>query len=71
METLANAVVGQAYEIKQVQTDDEELKGFLFTLGCFEGQSVTVVSHLDKNFVISVKDARYTIDDMLADVIII
>jgi len=57
--------------IKEVKTDDEELKNFLFTLGCYEGETVTVLSVVSDNLVISVKDARYSIDKDLAEAIIV
>lgn len=68
---LSNAEVSKEYLIKDVQTEDEELKNFLFSLGCFKGESVTVISVLAENFVISVKDARYSIDADLARAIIV
>ncbi|NLM57604.1 MAG: ferrous iron transport protein A [Clostridium sp.] len=68
---LANAQVNKEYVIKEVKTDDEELKNFLFTLGCYEGETVTVLSVVSDNLVISVKDARYSIDKDLAEAIIV
>ncbi len=68
---LAEAQINKEYVIKDVKTDDEELKSFLFTLGCYEGETVTVLSVLSENYVISVKDARYSIDVELANAIII
>ncbi|HPD00140.1 MAG TPA: FeoA family protein [Acetivibrio sp.] len=71
MTNLANAQVNKEYMIKEVKTDDEELKSFLFTLGCYEGETVTVLSVLGGNLVISVKDARYSIDRDLAKAIVV
>jgi len=68
---LANAQINKEYVIKAVNTDDEELKNFLFTLGCYEGEKVTVLSILGDNYIISVKDARYSIDRELAEAIMI
>ncbi|WP_105617433.1 FeoA family protein [Vallitalea okinawensis] len=68
---LANAEIDREYIIKDVQTNDEEMKNFLFTLGCYAGETVTVLSVLAENYVISVKDARYSIDSDLAETIII
>jgi len=68
---LANAELNREYIIKEVKTNDEEMKNFLFTLGCYEGQVVTVISTLGENYVISVKNARYSIDKDLAEAIII
>lgn len=67
--TLKNATVGREYTIKRIETFDEELDAFLFSLGCYEGESITVVSHKRGGCVVSIKDARYSIDSQLADVI--
>lgn len=67
---LACAKINKDYIIKEVRTDDEEIKNFLFTLGCYEGERVTIRSILAENYVISVKDARYSIDKDLAEAII-
>lgn len=71
MMNLAKAKINTEYIIKEVKTNDEELKSFLFTLGCYEGETVTVLSAFSENYVISVKDARYSIDKDLAEAIII
>ncbi|MCT4563672.1 MAG: ferrous iron transport protein A [Maledivibacter sp.] len=71
MKNLSEAKVDVEYIIKRVETDDEEMKSFLFTLGCYEGEKVTVISILAENYVISIKDARYSIDSELAQAIII
>ena len=57
--TLLDALDGQEYIIKQINTDDEELNAFLFSLGCYVGEPVTVVSHLKGGCVVSIKDGRY------------
>lgn len=67
--TLKEAQEGKEYLIKNINTDDEELNSFLFTLGCYSGQPITVVSHRSQGCVISVKDARYNIDYNLAQAI--
>jgi len=69
--TLANAEINREYIIKEIRTKDLELLDFLFTLGCYEGEVVTVISNLAANYVISVKDARYSIGEELAKVIIV
>ena len=71
MKNLSEAEVDVEYTIKYIETDDEEMKSFLFTLGCYEGEKVTVISLLAENYVISVKDARYSIDSELAEAIIV
>ena len=74
--TLLDALDGQEYIIKQINTDDEELNAFLFSLGCYVGEPgcyvgepVTVVSHLKGGCVVSIKDGRYNIDNQLASAI--
>lgn len=67
--TLKEAVEGNEYIIQQVETEDEELSAFLFSLGCYSGEAVTVVSHLKSGCVISIKDGRYNIDNQLAEAI--
>lgn len=69
--TLAEAQVGEEYIIKKIATEDEELDAFLFTLGCYSGEPVTVISHLRRACVIAIKDGRYTIDRELASVIMV
>lgn len=66
---LAKAIISEEYIIKEINTDDEEIKSFLFTLGCYEGEKITVISKLADNFVVSVKDSRYSIDTELAQAI--
>ena len=68
---LTNAQEGKEYMIQSIDTDDEELNAFLFSLGCYSGEPITVVSHLKNSCVVSIKDARYNIDRNLAEAIII
>ena len=69
--TLLEAQEGEEYIIKEILTDDEEMDAFLFSLGCYSGEPITVVSRLKKTCVVSIKDGRYTIDNLLAEAIII
>ena len=69
--TLRDAVEGQEYTINAIETDDEELDAFLFSLGCYSGETITVVSRKKNNCVVSIKDGRYSIDNQLAEAIII
>ena len=64
--TLMDANIGEEYIIKNIATDDEELNSFLFSLGCYSGEPITVVSRKRKNCTVSIKDARYNIDNDLA-----
>lgn len=68
---LAEAQIGVEYIIREIQTDDEELDGFLFTLGCYSGEPISVVSRRRGTCVVSIKDGRYNIDNQLAEAILI
>ena len=67
--TLVDANVGQEYIIKDIVTDDEELDAFLFSLGGYSGEPITVINHIKGGCVVSIKDARYNIDNDLAQAI--
>ena len=69
--TLKNAETGKEYIIKSINTEDEELDAFLFSLGCYSGEAVTVVFHLKSMSIVNIKDSRYSIDNHLAEAIII
>lgn len=69
--SLAKAQEGKEYIIQSIDADDEELKAFLFSLGCYSGEPITVVSHRRGGCVVSIKDARYNIDHQLAEAIMI
>ena len=69
--TLNNAQEGREYIIQRIETDDEELDAFLFSLGCYSGEPITVVSRRRGSCVVSSKDGRYNIDEQLADAIIV
>lgn len=66
---LRSAVEGQEYIIKNISTNDEELDSFLFTLGCYSGEPITVVSRKRSGCVVSIKEGRYSIDNPLAEAI--
>ena len=69
--SLAEANVGEEYIIKDLVTDDEELESFLFSLGCYSGEPITVVARKRGGCVVSIKDARYNIDNDLASAILV
>lgn len=66
---LRSAVEGQEYIIKNITSNDEELDSFLFTLGCYSGEPITVVSRKRSGCVVSIKEGRYSIDNPLAEAI--
>ena len=68
---LMQVAEGEEYVIKTIETDDEELDAFLFSLGCYSGESITVISHLKGGCIVAIKDARYNIDKALAEAIIV
>ena len=68
---LTTAQEGKEYIIQRIETDDEELDAFLFSLGCFSGEPITVVARRRKSCTVSIKDARYNIDNQLAEAIIV
>lgn len=69
--TLLQATEGTEYIIQDIVTDDEELNAFLFSLGCYSGEPITVIAHRKGGCVVSIKDARYNIDRQLAEAIFI
>lgn len=69
--TLLTVQEGKEYIIQRIDTDDEEMDSFLFSLGCYSGEPITVVARKRGGCVISVKDARYSIDDQLARAIVV
>ncbi len=66
---LLEAKEGKEYIVKEILTDDEELNAFLFSLGCYSGEPITVISHLKGGCVVSIKDGRYNMDTDLAKAI--
>ena len=67
--SLLTAELGKVYVVQRIETEDEELNAFLFSLGCYSGEPITVVSRRRGTCVISVKDGRYSIDNQLAEAI--
>ncbi|MBQ2898678.1 MAG: ferrous iron transport protein A [Oscillospiraceae bacterium] len=68
---LKAAEEGREYIIRSIETDDEELNAFLFSLGCYSGEPITVITHRKGGCTVSIKDGRYSIDNQLAEAIII
>lgn len=68
---LTQAQVEKEYVIKEIVTDDEEMDAFLFSLGCYAGEPITVIAFNKGGCVVSIKDGRYSIDNQLAEAIII
>ena len=68
---LSVAEEGKEYIIRRIDTEDEDLDGFLFSLGCYSGEPITVVSRRKGGCTVSIKDGRYNIDNQLASAIVI
>ena len=68
---LMTAQEGKEYIIQRIDTDDEELSAILFSLGCYSGEPITVVSRRRGSGTVSVKDGRYSIDSQLAEAIVV
>ena len=71
MASLLDATEQKVYIIKAIETDDNEMKSLLFTLGCYSGEPITVISKRKSGLIVDVKDARYNLDNELASAIII
>ena len=68
---LREAEEGKEYTVERIETDDEDLNAFLFSLGCYSGEPITVISHRKSGCVVSIKDGRYSIDSALAEAIVV
>ena len=68
---LMKAEEGKEYIIARIETDDEEMDAFLFSLGCYSGEPITVVSRRRGGCTVAIKDGRYNIDNLLARAIIV
>ena len=68
---LREAEEGKEYIIKKINTHDDELNSFLFSLGCYSGEAIAVIAHRKGGCTVSIKDARYNIDTRLAEAIIV
>ncbi|MFI3237453.1 MAG: FeoA family protein [Lachnospiraceae bacterium] len=69
--TLAEGDIGQEYIVSGISTDDEDLDDFLFTLGCYSGERLVIVSKVGDSYVVAIKDGRYNIDRNLAEAILV
>ena len=69
--TLKTAQEGKEYTIQRIETDDEELDAFLFSLGCYSGEPITVIAQRKSSCTVAIKDGRYNIDSRLAQAIFV
>ena len=68
---LLKAEPGRTYMIREINTDDEEMNSFLFRLGCYEGEPITLISKKKKSCIVAIKDGRYNLDNLLSEAIIV
>ena len=68
---LLQAELGQTYIIKDIDTTDDEMNAFLFRLGCYSGEPITLISKKKKSCIVAIKDSRYGLDNQLAEAVII
>ena len=69
--TLCEAREGTEYTVSRLETEDQELDAFLFSLGCYPGAPVTVVTRRKRNLTVAIKDGRYNMDSQLANAIVV
>lgn len=69
--TLLSAEPGITYTIKEINTDDDEMNSFLFRLGCYVGEPITLISKKRKSCIVVIKDGRYNLDNLLSEAIIV
>ena len=69
--TLRDAREGKEYRIARIESDDEELNAFLFTLGCYSGEPIPVIKGRRSGCVVAIKDGRYSMDAQLAAAIVL
>lgn len=69
--TLLDAEPGKTYTIREINTDDDEMNSFLFRLGCYPGEPITLISKKKKSCIVVIKDGRYNLDKLLSDAIVL
>jgi len=68
---LLDAEEGKTYTVKEINTDDEDMNSFLFRLGCYTGEPITLISKKKKSCIVVIKDGRYNLDNLLSEAIIV
>lgn len=69
--TLLDAEAGRTYTVKEINTEDDDMNSFLFRLGCYEGEPITLVSKKRNSCIVVIKDGRYNLDGLLSEAIIV
>jgi len=63
---ISNCELHTEYIIASIIATEADMKDFLFTLGCYPGETVVLISRLPSMYVVAIKNSRYSIDDDLA-----
>jgi len=66
---LFEAEAGKTYVVKDINTNDMDMTAFLFRLGCYAGEPITLISKKKRGCVVVIKDGRYSFDNMLASAV--
>jgi ferrous iron transport protein A len=69
--TLLDAEPGKTYIIKEINTEDDDMNSFLFRLGCYPGEPITLISKKKKSCIVVIKDGRYNLDQLLSEAIVL
>lgn len=69
--SLLDAEIGQTYIVREIDTEDEEMNAFLFRLGCYSGEPITLISKRKNSCIVAIKDSRYGLDNQLAEAVIV
>ena len=69
--SLLDAREGKRYQIRSIDLQDDALTAFLFSLGCYSQEPITVVKHRRNGCTVSIKNGRYHMDRHLAKAILI
>jgi len=66
---VSNCELHTEYRITGVHAKEADMKDFLFTLGCYPGERIVLISRLPSMYVVDIKNSRYSIDEDLAEAI--
>ena len=69
--TLVEAEAGKTYTVNKIETGDDDMRSFLFRLGCYEGEPITLISKKKRGCVVVIKDGRYSLDNLLAEAVVV
>ena len=68
---LSQVKFNQTYVVNKIEVEQDDIRNFLFSLGCYPGEKITIISKMASNYIVNIKDARYSIDKDLAKAIMV